>query len=84
MAPELSHRPHLPFDVGKNGSVALSLQSVVDEGAQNHLETHRTPELRHRLSGEHASPVQDLLGKDEKNAGLVLEHRRSPCGGHII
>lgn len=84
MAPDLANRAHLPLDVGENGSVAVSLQSVVDEGAQDHLETHRTSELRHRLPGEHASPVQDLLGKNEKDPGLVLEHRGSALGHHVI
>src|SRR6185503_13402630 len=75
-APDLPHRPHLDLDVGQEGPVALSPQPLVDERAQHHLQAHRALQLGHRLAGEHARPVEDVLGENEQDLGSVLEHRR--------
>jgi len=68
----------LLFDVCQNRPVAVSLQSLVNESAQDHLEAHGPLELGRGRSRENPSPVHDLLGNDKQNPGLVLEHRHLP------
>jgi hypothetical protein len=68
----------LILDVRQNGPIAVSLQPFVNEGAKHHLEAHRPLEPGRGRSGEDPSPIQDLLGNDKKNPGLVLEHRHLP------
>jgi hypothetical protein len=68
----------LLFDVCQNCPVAVSLQSLVNESAQHHLETHGPLELGRGRSRENPSPVHDLLGNGKQNAGLILEHRHLP------
>ena len=78
-APDLPDRLNLRFDVREHGSIAGALQSLVDEGPEHHLETHRPLEPARRLAGEDASAIQNRLGSHEQNSGLILEHR-SPQG----
>src|ERR1700730_7594911 len=73
--PDRPDRLHLALDVGDDGPIAVPLQPLVDERAQHHLEAHRSLQSRDRLAREHARPIQDLLGENEQDPGLVLEHR---------
>src|SRR6266853_6056942 len=74
-APDRPDRLHLALDVGDDRPIAVPLQPLVDERAQHHLEAHRSLQSRDRLAREHARPIQDLLGENEQDPGLVLEHR---------
>ncbi|HEV8532064.1 MAG TPA: hypothetical protein VGT00_11650 [Methylomirabilota bacterium] len=77
-APDPANRLDLILDVCQDGPIAVSLQPLVNEGAQHHLEAYRPLESGRGRSGEDPSPIQDLLGNDKKNPGLVLEHRQLP------
>jgi len=77
-APDPAHRLDLILDVGQDGPIAVPLQPLVDESAKHHLQAHRPLEPGRGRSGEDPSPIQDLLGNDKKNPGLVLEHRQLP------
>jgi len=77
-AADPAHRLDLILDVGQDGPIAVSLQPLVNEGAKHHLQAHRPLEPGRGRSGENPSPIQDLLGNDKKNPGLVLEHRHLP------
>jgi hypothetical protein len=68
----------LLFDVCQDCPVAVSLQTLVNESAQHHLEAHGPLELGGGRSRENPSPVHNLLGNGKQNAGLVLEHRYLP------
>jgi len=74
-APDPADRLDLPFHVGEDGPVTVSLQPLVNERPQHHLKAHRALEFARRLSGEDPSPVYDPLGNHEQDLGLVLEHR---------
>jgi hypothetical protein len=77
-APDLADSLELLFDVCQDCPVAVSLQSLVNESAQHHLEAHGPLELGGGRSRENPSPVHNLLGNGKQNAGLVLEHRYFP------
>src|ERR1700730_12005201 len=85
-APDRPDRLHLALDVGDDGPIAVPLQPLVDERAQHHLEAHRSLQSSDRLAREHARPIQDLLGENEQDPGLVLEHRHLRVRGvrHIF
>jgi hypothetical protein len=74
-APDSADRLDLPFHVGEDGPVTVSLQSLVNQRPQHHLKAHRALEFARRLSGEDPSPVYESLGYHEQDLGLVLEHR---------
>ena len=54
--------------------MATKLQPLLDEGAEDDLETHREIEGDRRLRRDDASPVQDRSGKNEKDCRSVFEH----------
>jgi hypothetical protein len=54
--------------------MATKLQPLLDEGAEDDLETHRKVEGDRRLRRNDASPVQDRSGKNEKDCRSVFEH----------
>jgi hypothetical protein len=58
----------------------LTLQALLDQGAENDLKAHGELEGGRRLPGQNPGPIQDILGKDEKNSRLVREHRTSRLG----
>jgi hypothetical protein len=63
----------LALDVGEDLPVAIPLQALLDEGAENDLHAHRELECGRRYPRQNPSLVEDVLGKNEKDLGPVLE-----------
>jgi hypothetical protein len=68
----------LLLDVDVKPGIVVTPQALLDQGTENDLKAHGEFERGRRLSGQDPGPIQDVLGKDEKNSRLVREHRTSP------
>lgn len=73
-APDAADRLGLGRDVCEDAPVAIPLESLLDEGPEHDLQTHRELERRRRLSSHHPRPVEDVLGENEQDSGPILEH----------
>jgi hypothetical protein len=72
----VAHGPGLGLDVRHEGGV-IPLQPLLDERAQDDLKAYRELESGRGPSRMGSGPIQNLLGKDEENSGLVREHAGS-------
>src|SRR6266849_5268344 len=77
-APDTQDGVNLVLDVREDSPITISLQPLVNEGPQNHLEAHGPFELGGGRSREHPSPIQKLSRNHQENPCLVLEHRHLP------
>jgi hypothetical protein len=64
----------LTLNVGEEGPVVIPLQPLLDQGPEDDLKAHREFERRRRLPRKDPSPVQDVLGDNEKDSGFIFEH----------
>ena len=81
-APRVANRLGLALNVGEEGRAAIALQPLLDEGPEDDLKAHRELEGDRRLPRDDPGLVQDILGENEKDCGLVFEHHhlRTPAG----
>ena len=83
-APDAADRVGLALDVCEEVPVAIPLQPLLDEGPEDDLEAHRELERGRCLPRQDPRVVEDVLGENEEDSGLILEHHTTPASPVII
>ena len=82
-SPDVADRLGLTLNVRDEGWVVGPLQPLLDESPEDDLKAHRQLERGRRLPREDSGPIHNVLGKDEKDLGLVRQQHTSrllpPC-----
>jgi len=73
-ASDVADRLRLTLDIGEEDRVASPLQPLLDQSPEDDLKAHRKLERDRRPPGKNPGPIQDVLGDDKENSGLILEH----------